>query len=332
MRQKLRKVSCPETLICAVMLLGIMGLGITVNAQEKFPSRPVDLIVPAPPGGGTDVISRLLADVIESSAGQKVIVLNKPGASATIGLAAVAQAKPDGYTLGNAWEGPLTAAPQVLKVSYTLDDFSYLSWISKYGLLFCVRSEFPARTAQEFFEYARKQPGKLTYSSDGVGGGVHFAAERVFQAMKVKLRIVPYGGAGDSIKALLGGHVDVYGGTITPAIPHIKAGVIRALFVTTKERAEALPEVPGVSDLGCPEAESVCFRGVIGPKGIPADRLAILEKMLQHATQTPKVREYLLKTLGETVVASTGKQFEEMVRKEFASKETTAKTIGLSPK
>jgi tripartite-type tricarboxylate transporter receptor subunit TctC len=332
MRQKLTKVNCPEVLICAVVLLGIIGLGLTASAQEKFPTRPVELIVPAPPGGGTDVVARLLADVMEPSLGQKLIVINKPGGSGTIGLNAIMQAKNDGYTLGFVWEGPLTTVPQVLKVNYTLDDFSYLTWISKYGLIFCTGSEFPAKTAKEFFEYARKNPGKLTYAGDGVGGGVHFAGERIFQSLKVKLRLVPYGGAGESIKALLGGHVDVFGGPTTPAMPHIQAGTVRAVFVTTKERFEALPAVPGVSDIGCPEAETINFRGIIGSKQIPSDRLAILEKAFRQATQTDKVKEYLVKTLGETPVASTGKQFEELVRREFAARAVAAKDIGLVPK
>lgn len=332
MKEKMKQFRYLGVLICAFILLCIMGLGKTVGAQEKFPTRPVELIVPAPPGGGTDVVARLLADVMEPSLGQKLIVINKPGGSGTIGLNAIGQSKNDGYTLGFVWEGPLTTVPQVLKVSYTLDDFSYLTWISKYGLLFCVRSDFPAKTAEEFFEYARKNPGKLTYASDGVGGGVHFAAETVFQAMKVKLRIVPYGGAGESIKAFLGGHVDVYGGPGTPAIPHIQAGTIRGIFVTTRERLEALPGVYGVSDLGHPEAETMCFRGIIGPKGIPGDRLAILEKAFRQATQIQKVKEYLLKSLAETVVASSGREFEELVRKEFAARVITAKEIGLAPK
>jgi tripartite-type tricarboxylate transporter receptor subunit TctC len=331
MKQKMENLKIFGVLICTFILLSPIGLGKGMGAEVKFPDHPIDLILPSPPGGGVDTIARLIADAVEPSLGQKVIVINKPGGSGTIGLNAIVQSKNDGYTLGIAHEAPLTTVLQTLKVNYTLDDFSYLSLIQKFGLLFCVRSEFPAKTVEEFFEYARNNPGKLTYGSDGVGGGVHFAAERVSQAKKVKLRLVPYGGSGETIKAVLGGHVDIYGGTITPALPHIEAGALRAMFVTTRERSVLLPGVPGVSDLGCPEAEKVGFNGVIGPKGIPTDRLAILEKAFRQAMQTQKLKDYCLKTLGGTVVASSGSEFEQLVRREFAASVITAKELGLKP-
>jgi len=198
-------------------------------------------------------------------------------------------------------------------------------------MIFCVLTEFPAKTAQGFFDHARKNPGKLTYAGDGVGNIVHFSGERVFHAMNVKLRLVPYGGAGESIKALLGGHVDVYGGTVPPALPHIKAGTVRPLFITIKDRIEALPEVVGISDLGHPGVETFIWRGILGPKGIPSDRVAIIDKAVQQATQTQKVKDHLNK-LGEMVWVASGKQFEEQVRTETTAMAAVAKQLGLAPK
>lgn len=298
---------------------------------EKFPAHPIELVVPAAPGGGTDIMARILVDAITPFLDQKMVVINKPGGSGTIGLNVIAQAKPDGYTLGCVYNSPMTMVPHVLKVNFSVDQFSYAAMIAKGPMLFCVRSEFPAKTAKEFFEYAAKNPGKLTFAGDGVGNIAHFSGERVFHAKKVKLRLVPYGGAGESIKALLGGHVDVYGGTIPPAAPHIKAGTVRPLFVTTREGVDLLPGVPGVAALGPNIPDTVIWRGVIGPKGIPADRLAILEKALQQAAQTQKVKDSL-RNLGETVSFGSGKQFEEAVRTEAAAMATAAKEIGLSPK
>jgi len=331
MKGKMKGLRYLDVLIWAFLLFCMMGFGMAMGAEEKFPSRPVELIVPSAPGGGTDVASRFLADVTGPILGQKVIVINKPGASATIGLTAIAQANADGYTLGSVWNGPLTMVPQVLKVSYTADNFSYLTLTSRIGVVFCVRAEFPAKTAAEFFEHARKNPGKFTYSNDGVGNATHFAAERLFQAIKVKLRPVPYSGGGEAIKALLGGHVDVYGGTIISALPHIQAGTIRALFVTTRGGADSLPGVPGVSDLGYPEAETASWRGIIGPKGISSNRLAMLQAAFREAAQTQKVKDYM-KGLGEAVATSTDKEFEDLVRKEFTAMAITAKEIGLMPK
>ncbi len=313
--------------------LFLMGLvfAATAGAQEKFPTHSIDIIVPSPPGGGTDITARLVANAAEPILGQKVVVINKPGGSSTIGTTEIMRARPDGYTIGVIHNAPLTIVPHVLKTTYTLNDYSYITQIAQGSLLFAVLSQFPAKTTAEFFEYARKNPGKLTYANDGVGNLLHFAGERVFRAMNVKLRPVPSGGAGESIKALLGGHVDVYGGSVPPGLPHIKAGTVRGVFVTTRERCPELPNLAGVADLGHPEAETFIWWGAIGPKNIPAERLAILEKALRQAAQSPKVRDQV-KDLGGTLVASPSAQFQTMVRAESAAMAVAAKEIGLVPK
>ena len=317
-------------LIC-VFLLSAVGLEVMAGAEEKFPTRPLEIIMPTGPGGGADTTLRIVVDAIEPFLGQKAVVINKPGASGIIGTNVIIGAKPDGYTLGCLWNGPLTTVRHVMKVSYKIDDFSYITQIVKGSGLWCVRSEFPAKNAEEFFEYAKKNPGKLTYGVDGIGGFHHLSGERIFHAMKVKLRPIPYADAGDNLKALLGGHVDVVGIVSNIALPHIKAGTIRGIFVTSRERIKEVPEAVGVSELGHPEAETLLLRGIVGPKGIPADRLAILEMAFRQAALTDKVKERLEK-MGDTVVASTGKQFEELVRSEAAAMAIIAKEIGLAPK
>jgi tripartite-type tricarboxylate transporter receptor subunit TctC len=317
-------------LACVFSLLGA-GLEATVNAQEKFPTRPIELIVPTTPGGGTDTLARLVGDAAASLLEQKVVVINKIGGSGTIGTNAIVHAKADGYTLGCVWNSPLTTTSHVLKVTYTLNDFSYITQLAKTATIFCVRSEFPAKEPKEFFEYARRNPGKLTYANDGIGNQVQFSAEKIFRAMNVKLRPVPFSGAGESMKALLGGHVDVYGGAVITALPHIEAGTVSPVFVATKERLEALPDVVGASDLGHPEAASSLWWGIVGPKGIPANRLEFLEKAFRQAMQTQKIRDHL-KPTGEKVMASSGKEFEEQVLAEAAANAIIAKELGLSPK
>lgn len=319
-------------LMCAVLSGLAMSVDVVpADAAETFPSRPIELVVPYPPGGGTDIVARMLAEAAEPILKQKIVVINKPGASGTIGLAGVADARPDGYTLAGISNAPLTMAPTVLKVRYTPDDFSYVTMLAKGGQVFAVRSEFPAKTAAEFFELAAKNPGKFTYGGDGVGNIVHFSGERVFQPMKVKLRFVPFGGGGDTIKAVLGGHVDVYGGSLPVIIAHVKSGKIRPLFITMRDRVEALPDTPGIKELGHGASETAFWRGVLGPKGIPADRIAILEKAFQQAVQTQKVKDQL-RDLGEGVILTTGKEFEQHARDETAEMAKIAKELGLSPK
>ncbi|MCU0597212.1 MAG: tripartite tricarboxylate transporter substrate binding protein, partial [Desulfobacterota bacterium] len=191
------------------------------GAQEKFPTNPVSLIVPAAPGGGTDIVARIFAEAIEPYLGQKMVILNKPGAGGSMGIAETAKARPDGYTLGITPVSTLTMIPHVLKVPYTLDDFSYVAQITQAPIIFCVREDFPAKTAKEFFEYAKQNPGKLTVGMDGIGSIMHICGEKVFHAMGVKLKSVHFGGTGEIIKAFLGGHVDVCATSVQPIMPHL---------------------------------------------------------------------------------------------------------------
>lgn len=318
--------------LCLVLAFFFAGSFEKAFGADKFPSKPLEMIVPSHPGGGTDILARLLIESAEPFLGQKIVVVNKPGASSTIGATELVKARPDGYTLMCAHNASLTMAPHVIKIGYTLDDFSYISWITKGALLFAVRADSPYKTAEDVFDFASKNPGKLVYAGEGIGDTAHFSGEKVFQAKKVKLRLVPYGGSGESIKALLGGHVDLYGGSVLAAYPHIKAGKVRGIFVTTAERNPMLPEVPAIKDLGMPaESKTVLWRGIFGPKGIAADRLATLEKAFQQAAKTEKVRSILEKQ-GEEPVGSTGKEFEDLIRSEAAANSAVAKQLGLSPK
>lgn len=252
-------------------------------------------------------MSRVLVNAAEPLLGQKITVHNKAGGGGTVGVNSILQAKADGYTLGALWNAPLTIIPHTLNVKYTLDSFSYKTWVNDGSVLFAVLSKFPARTADEFFKYARKNPG-LKFACDGIGNLIHFSGAKIFQKMNVEIRREPYGVAGKSIKALLGDHVDIYGGSAPPAVPHIKERKVRGLFVTTVNRVKGLPETPGVEDIGCSqEDETVLRRGIIGPKGIPSERLAVLEKAFQQAAQSKKVRDFLNKQ-GEGVVAGYRKR------------------------
>ncbi len=312
------------TLICAGPLYG----------QEKFPTRPIEYIVPAAPGGGADIVSRILADATEQFLGQKIVVINRPGASGSIGLSEIAGARPDGYKIGLAFNGPMTLVPHILQVPYTIDSFTPIMEISEFSSLFCVRPDFPAKTAKEFFEYVKKNPMKVTYGNDGIGNTGHMSAEMIFQAMGVKLRPVPYSGVGDVLKGFLGGQIDVYNGSLQPILPYIETGKARCLFCSTKKGVDAAPGMLTVVDLGIPQAETLIWRGVFGPKGLPADRLAILEKAFQQGARSEKFTKNpaMDPKTGERIVALPGKQFEKIIRAEYAAMGAMAKQLGLVQK
>jgi tripartite-type tricarboxylate transporter receptor subunit TctC len=224
--------------------------------------------------------------------------------------------------------------PHVLQVPYTLDDFSYVTQITQAPIIFCVRDDFPAKTPKEFFVYAKKNQGKLTVGMDGIGSIMHICGERVFHAMGVKLKSVHFGGTGEIIKAFLGGHVDVCASSVQPILPHIKAGKVRAVFCSTKERVDVIPNMATVVDLGVPDAETISWRGIFGPKGIPADRMAILEQAFLKAAETDKVKgnSALSPDTGEKLIHVAGKPFEQKVRAEYGAIASAMKYLDLGLK
>ena len=247
--------------------------------------------MPTPPGGGVDIVARMLAELAEPGLGVKVVVVNKPGGTGAVGVAQLTQAKPDGYTLAVVWNAPLTVTPHTLAVSYTLDDYTPITQLTGgTPFVFCVKPEFPAANGKEFVEVLRKNPNKFTYGTDGVAGTVQLAGERAFGKLGVSARPVPFGGAGETVKNFLGGHVDIYGGTIPTIIEYVRAGQAKCLLVTAPERTPVLPDTTSLGELGIADTASELWRGIIGPKGMPAERVAALQQSLSSGDATAQVR------------------------------------------
>ncbi|MEK7877789.1 MAG: tripartite tricarboxylate transporter substrate binding protein, partial [Pseudomonadota bacterium] len=300
-------------------------------AQEKFPTRPIEIIVPTPPGGGTDITARLLAELVEPMLGQKVVVVNKAGAGGTLGMSAVVQAKPDGYTLGGLWNAPLTMTPHSQAVPYSLQDYVAISLADTAPALLCTKPDFPANTGKEFIEVIRSNPNKYTYGNDGVVGMLHLSTERIFTRLGVKARPVPFGGAGETLKNFLGGHVDIYAGSIPPIVPHVKAGSAKCLLLTSKEKNAAVPQAASLSELGIPETATYLWHGIVGPKGIPPDRVAILEKAFAQAAKSGKFRQ-LMEARGVTVEGSGAAEFRKLIDTEFKAMGEVVTALGMVKK
>src|SRR3990172_979306 len=300
-------------------------------AQEKFPSRPIKIIVPPPPGGGTDITARLLAELVEPMLGQKVVVVNKAGAGGTLGMSAVVQAKPDGYTLGGLWNAPLTMTPHSQAVPYSLQDYVAISLADTAPALLCTKPDFPANTGKEFIEVIRSNPNKYTYGNDGVVGMLHLSTERIFTKLGIKARPVPFGGAGETLKNFLGGHVDIYAGSIPPIVPHVKAGAAKCLLLTSKEKNAAVPQAASLSELGIPETATYLWHGIVGPKGIPPDRIAILEKAFARAAKSDKFRQ-LMEAKGVTVEGSGAAEFRKLIDNHFKAMGEVVTSLGMAKK
>lgn len=300
-----------------------------VAAQEKFPSKPIEIIVPTAAGGGTDIAFRMLAEIAESSLGQKVVVSNKVGGGGFIGMTSIVRAKPDGYTLGGLWNAPLTMTPHMQPAPYSPNDYAALTLADSAATIFCTKPDFPANNGKEFIEALKANPGKYTYGNDGIGGTLHLAAERIFAKVGAKARPVPFGGAGETLKAFLGGHIDIYAGSITPILPYTKDNQAKCLLVTTAKKVDAVPQASSLTDIGVPETQTVLWHGLIGPKGIPPDRMAILEKAFRDAARSDKFRQYM-QTRGIEVEASSGADFRKLIDTEYVAMGEVMKSLGLA--
>ena len=282
----------PASRLC---LATAFAAALASTASAAYPDRPITLVVPAPPGGGTDVFARQLADLAEAALKQKVVVENKAGGGGTVGTTLVVAAKPDGHTLGFVWNSPLTTSPHTLSVAYAPGAYQPVLSIGYSSYVLCAQPDFPAASAAEMVAALKANPGKFTYGNDGVGGTMQLAAERIFRKLDVKVRPVPFGGAGETAKNFLGGHVTFYGGSLPPILPHANAGKAKCLMLTSAADNASLPDAAGLDKLGIASEETVLWWGLIAPKGVPADRMAVITKAFTDAANDPKFRDVMAK-------------------------------------
>lgn len=299
-----------------------------VLAQANYPARPVQMFVPAPPGGGTDIFARQLAEIVGETFGQRVVVENRAGGGGTVGVTQVVAAQADGYTLGFIWNSPLTTSPHSLTLAYTPDSYRAVMSIGFSSYVLCVRPDFPANNGAEFIEHIKANSGRLTYGNDGVGGTMQLAAERIFSKAGAKLRAVPFGGAGETARNFLGGHVDVYGGSLPPIIPHVKAGAAKCLLLTSAEGNSALPMAAGLASIGMASEETVLWWGLIAPLRTPAAILERLEKAFTEAARSERFAK-VMESQGATLRVRGAAETSAMIRSELEALGSVARAVGI---
>ena len=280
-------------------------------AQERYPDQPVKLIVTFPPGGPADITGRLVARVLGDRLRQSFVVDNRTGASGTIGLGALAQSRPDGYTLAIGAGGALTMLPHMMaKMPFDVQrDFQPITLVMSVPQVLSVRRNLGVKTLDELLEMARARPGKISYGSSGHGASLHLATE-LFKLRVGGLDIIhiPYRGVAPALTDLMGGQIDMLFGDIPVMLPQIQAGTIVPLAVTAKERAVVLPNIPTMLELGIKDAEAESFYGLLGPAGMAADRVRILHDALAGALREPETRKILIDQ-GGIVVGNTPEEF-----------------------
>ena len=290
--------------LLATLLLLALALVPGASAQEPFPTRPISLVAPFPPGGIADLMARPVAAVMEKVLKSPVVVVNKTGAAGAVGMSFVANSKPDGYTLLMALSS-ISIIPEADKLfdrkpAYTMDQLTPIALISADPTIFVVRADRPWKSVKEFVEEAKKRPGEISYSSSGVYGTLHMAMEMLTHAAGIKLIHVPYAGAGPALTAILGGHVDVLASGPAVVLPHIKAGKLRPLVGWGAKRVAALPDVPTFKELGY-DIEFYIWAGMFAPTGTPDPILRKLRDTVRQAVQEPDFKSAMTRL--ETPVA-----------------------------
>jgi tripartite-type tricarboxylate transporter receptor subunit TctC len=284
--------------VCA-LACAIAAFAASASAQPTFPDRPIHLVVGFPPGGATDVIARVVAKGLSEQLGQSVVVDNKGGASGMIGSESVVRAPPDGYTLLFAPSSHATLK-ELYPTSMHFDpekDFTPVATVASTPYLFVVNPKVPAKTMQEFLDYARAHPGKMAYASTGMGTAQHLAGEVLRRTAKVDILHVPYKGSGAVRTDLLAGTVPTMFDNVAVLLPYVQRGDLRALAVTSPERSALVPDVPTLRELGLGEAEIEGWFIVLGPVGLPAPVVERLNTAINKVLASPATAN-TLKELG----------------------------------
>lgn len=300
-------------------------------AAQNYPTRPVRLVVPSSPGGGTDISARIIAPDLSKLLGQQVVVENRPGAGTMIGGEVVAKAAPDGYTL---LMGISTLAinPAIYrKVPYeVLRDFAPITQAVSLPNVIVGHPSLPAKSVKELVALAKSRPGQLTFSSAGLGTSPHLSMELFLSMSRVKMLHVPYKGSGPAAIDLIAGQVQLMAPNMLTAYPHIKSGRMRAYGVTSPKRSAGAPEIPTIAEAGLPGYEAVQWYGVLAPAATPRAIVTRLHGDIVKVLQQPSVRELLGKD-GAEPVGSTPEQFAAFIKDETAKWAKVVKDAGLQP-
>ncbi|OWT54812.1 Bug family tripartite tricarboxylate transporter substrate binding protein [Candidimonas nitroreducens] len=319
-----------RALICSTLAFGALGVQIQAHgaATERFPSRPIKLIVPYPAGGSTDQLARMIAEPMSKSLGQAVYVENRGGGNTMIGSAAASRAPADGYTL---LVNSLAFSVNVLVTkhsSYRTDDFIPVAPLVTTPYVLSVNPGVPAQSLQELLDYARRAPDKVNAVSLGVGGVTHLLNERLAAATHVPITSVHYRGAGPAMIDLLSGQVQFFIDTAVTSMPNLRTHKLRPLAVTSAERMKLLPEVPTFKELGYPEMTQESWFGVFAPKGTPADIVQRLNVEVRKAMASPAVQQIITHD-GLQAPQWTPQEFDQFIRRDSATWAAIVKKLNI---
>jgi tripartite-type tricarboxylate transporter receptor subunit TctC len=302
-----------------------------VAAQEAYPNRPITMVVTFAPGGSSDVLARAAAAAMSAGLGQQVVVDNRPGAGGHIGAAVVAHAAPDGYTILFGTNGTLGIGPAIYaKLSYNPQrDLAPVGLLHTLPQLLIVNPSVPAKNLTELIDYARRNPGVLSFASSGMGAASHLAGELLKQRAKIDLIHIPYKGGGAAVADLISGRVSMMLETIPNALPLVRSGQMRAIGVTTKERSALAPDIPSLAEAGLPDFDVSAWTGLFAPAGTPP---AIIERLNAETRKIAGEQNYVaqIQAMGTDVTSSSPEAFGKFVNDDVDRWTTVIRNAGIA--
>lgn len=314
-----------KTLVTASALAAV-----SVANGQTYPTKPIHVVVPWAPGGGADIVARMILPKLSERLGQPIVVENKPGAASNIGAAIVAKSPADGYTLLMATITAVTNPSLYTSLDYDPRGFDAVALLAGAPHILVVHPSVPAKTPLELVALAKSQPGKLTYATAGRGSPFHMAGE-LFQVVSgTKMLHVPYKGGAPALSDLVGGHVDVAFAVLLSALPHIKDGRLRALGVTTASRSAAVPDIPSVAEAGVKGYDFVSWHGMLAPKGTPKEVIQKLYTELSRIMTTAEMKENLSRQGAEPMLRSP-QEFAGYLASETERWALVLKQAGIQP-
>jgi tripartite-type tricarboxylate transporter receptor subunit TctC len=319
------------SLAIALLALGVCG-NVDIARAQTYPNRTITLVVPFPPGGSTSIVGRLIADKMSQLLGQSIVVDNRGGAGGTVGTKAVTKSEPDGYTLLLGYTGTLAIGPSLYRnVGYDpRKDFAPIGMIGSAPSSLVAHPSFPVKTVAELIAYARANPGKVNFGSAGVGTVGHITGEYFAHAAGIQIVHIPYKGTGPAMSDLLGGHIPISFSPVATTSGNVKAGLLRALAVTSINRSKLLPDVPTMIEAGVPGFDASLVYGLVAPAGTPPAVIERLNKALRDALVSEDVTKQL-ELDGTVITASTPEQYADFIDKDEKKWSELVKVSGVEP-
>ena len=316
-------------IVLLLNVTSVMAQPASTGSGQAYPARPIRIIVPQSPGASTDITARLVAQGMNEGFRQPVIVDNRPGSSGIAGTELVARAAPDGYTLMVVASSFAINPALGRKMPFdSIRDFTTISQLSKFPNMLAAHPSAPVKTLQDVIALAKAKPGQLNYASAGVATGTHMTVELLKFMTGIELLHVPYKGGGPAMTAAMGGQTQLVVGTSVGLLPHVRAGRLRAIAITSAQRSAAAPEIPTFAESGVPGYEHEPWNGMFGPAGIAKPVLARVNTEVVRVLQSPDVKKVFERD-GADVVGSTPEQFGSVLKAEIAKWTKVAKAAGI---